>query len=274
VVVAAGVVASSHLLMRSGCGERLSDLGKHVSCNLALPAFFEFDERIDAFDGLEITHGARAKARPAVFETHFLTPGMFSLAVPFFFNRLCRTMHAYRKLATVGCLVTSEPNGKVRPTPGALDDSPLDWELGRADLEHLTWAVRTQVKLARAAGAKRVVLSTNPGIVVELGHDADAFLSDLESAAAALQMGDFRLATAHPQGGNRLGGRQVETRVVDPDFCVRGHENVFVADASLFPTGVGTNPQWTVMALASLAADSIIAKFAETRSPNAKVAAP
>jgi choline dehydrogenase-like flavoprotein len=263
VVVAAGVVASSHFLMRSGCGERLSDLGKHVSCNLALPAFFEFNERIDAFDGLEITHGARAKARPAVFETHFLTPGMFSLAVPFFFNRLCQTMHAYRKLATVGCLVTSEPNGAVREKPGTLDDSPLDWELSRADLEHLTWAIGTQVKLARAAGATRVVLSTNPGIVVELDQDADAFLRDLEQAARTLQMGDFRLATAHPQGGNRMGGERVATRVVDSDFCLRGHENVFVADASLFPTGVGTNPQWTVMALASLAADSMVAKFAK-----------
>ena len=262
-VVSAGVVASSHFLMRSGCAQRLPNLGHHVSCNLALPAFFEFDERIDAFDGLEITHGARAKAHPAVFETHFLTPGMFSLAVPFFFARLRDTMQAYRKLTTVGCLVTSEPNGQVLAKPGLLDDSALDWQLGQADLQHLTWALRTQVKLAQAAGATRVVLSTNPGITVELGSDADAFLRDLEAAAASLQMADFRLATAHPQGGNRLGGAQVPTRVVDEDFRLRGHENVFVADASLFPSGVGTNPQWTVMALASLAADSVIAKFAE-----------
>jgi choline dehydrogenase-like flavoprotein len=262
-VVAAGVVASSHFLMRSGCAERLDDLGKHVSCNLALPAFFEFDEPIDAFDGVEITHGARAKEHPAVFETHFLTPGMFALAVPFFFGRLRETMNAYRKLTTVGCLVTSEPNGKILPKPAPFDDSALEWQLGKADLENLTWALRTQARLAQAAGAKRVVLSTNPGITVELGSDLDAFLRDLEAAAASLQMADFRLATAHPQGGNRLGGPQVSTRVVNEDFRLRDHDNVYVADASLFPSGVGTNPQWTVMALASLAAESVIAKFTE-----------
>jgi choline dehydrogenase-like flavoprotein len=45
--------------------------------------------------------------------------------------------------------------------------------------------------------------------------------------------------------------------VVAPDFRVHGAENVFVADASLFPTSLGLNPHWTVMALADLAAGSV-----------------
>lgn len=259
VVVAAGVVASSHFLMRSGCSQRLPDLGRHVSCNLGLPAFFEFGEIIDAFDGLEITHGARARHVPAVFETHFLTPGMFSLAVPFFFDRLRDTLGAYRRLSTFGCLISSDPNGRVLEKRG-LDDSPLDWQLSQRDLSHLAWALGTQVKLGRGADARRVVLSTNPGMTIDLQDEAEVerFLKDLEAAAPSLAMEDFRLTTAHPQGGNRLGGPSVASRVVDLDFRVRGYDNVFVADASLFPSGVGTNPQWTVMALASLAADSVV----------------
>ena len=41
--------------------------------------------------------------------------------------------------------------------------------------------------------------------------------------------------------------------VVDSHSKVYGFENLFVCDASVFPTSVGVNPQLTVMALASRA---------------------
>jgi choline dehydrogenase-like flavoprotein len=52
-------------------------------------------------------------------------------------------------------------------------------------------------------------------------------------------------------------GRHSGSSTVDPTFRVHGVENLFVADASLFPAGCGVNPQLTVMALASLAADEV-----------------
>jgi choline dehydrogenase-like flavoprotein len=47
-------------------------------------------------------------------------------------------------------------------------------------------------------------------------------------------------------------------RVVDACFRVDGFENVFVADASIFPTGITVNPQWTIMALSSMAAKCVL----------------
>ena len=41
------------------------------------------------------------------------------------------------------------------------------------------------------------------------------------------------------------------TSVVDSHSKVFGFDNLFVCDASVFPTSVGVNPQLTVMALAS-----------------------
>jgi choline dehydrogenase-like flavoprotein len=73
-------------------------------------------------------------------------------------------------------------------------------------------------------------------------------------------MKDLRLTTAHPQGGNRMIGnssKNVKERVVNADFRVDGFENVFVADASLFPTGITVNPQWTIMALSSMASKRV-----------------
>jgi cholesterol oxidase len=41
--------------------------------------------------------------------------------------------------------------------------------------------------------------------------------------------------------------------VVNEKFQVYGYDNLFVCDASVFPSSVGVNPQLTVMALAHYA---------------------
>ena len=67
---------------------------------------------------------------------------------------------------------------------------------------------------------------------------------------------DIGLHTSHPQGGNAL-SRDPAKGVVDERFRVHGMENVFVCDASVFPSSVTVNPQLTVMALADYAAAGI-----------------
>ena len=62
---------------------------------------------------------------------------------------------------------------------------------------------------------------------------------------------------AHPQGGNKMGADTDEC-VVDSDCKVYGFENLYVCDASVFPTALGVNPQSTVMALATITANKIV----------------
>ena len=64
------------------------------------------------------------------------------------------------------------------------------------------------------------------------------------------------MASAHPQGGNVMGG-DPSVSVVDSHSKVYGFDNLFVCDASVFPTSIGVNPQLTVMALASRASEHI-----------------
>ncbi|HSL68805.1 MAG TPA: GMC family oxidoreductase, partial [Longimicrobiales bacterium] len=65
---------------------------------------------------------------------------------------------------------------------------------------------------------------------------------------------DLTLSSAHPQGGNPMSNNP-ELGVVDSQFRVHGHQNLFVCDASVFPTTIGINPQLTIMAFAEYFSD-------------------
>ena len=93
--------------------------------------------------------------------------------------------------------------------------------------------------------------------VPEIGTKAD--IPKLKDAVRE-NPNDLMLGSAHPQGGNRMGNNEDEC-VVDSDCKVFGFDNLYVCDASVFPTALGVNPQLTVMALATITANKIIKKW-------------
>jgi choline dehydrogenase-like flavoprotein len=231
-----------------------------MSCNFALDAAFEFPDILDAFDGVQITMGAFDSQNRAAFETYFNPPGAFALSLPFYFDRAHDLMKRYRYLLNFGSLVGSEPNGVIQLKGDPVTGRPFTWTLGERDRANIKYAINTLLDLGLAAGATRCVLPTEPGIEIPLSSANNSkFKQQLDNYP--LQMADLRLATAHPQGGNRMAGDSSphrSQRVVDGDFRVDGFDNVFVADASVFPTGITVNPQWTIMALSSIAAGKIL----------------
>ena len=52
-------------------------------------------------------------------------------------------------------------------------------------------------------------------------------------------------------------GNDPEYCVVDSSCKVFGLKNLFVCDASVFPTSIGVNPQLTIMALATIISNRI-----------------
>src|SRR5262249_8665295 len=138
---------------------------------------------------------------------------------------------------------------------------PYTWHLGEQDQANIKFALTTLLDIGVAAGATRVVLPTEPGLDLPLtAATATRFREAI--APYPLRLSDLRLTTAHPQGGNRMMGDRSaykHMRAVDGEFRVDGFENVFVADASVFPTGITVNPQWTIMAMSSIAASKVLA---------------
>lgn len=64
------------------------------------------------------------------------------------------------------------------------------------------------------------------------------------------------MASAHPQGGNRM-GEDKSASVVNSYWQSHEIKNLLICDASVFPTAVGVNPQYTVMEIATLTSEYI-----------------
>jgi hypothetical protein len=260
VIVAGGVIASSHFLMRSEV--RNNNIGKRLSCNLAVPLLFDFDEELKAYDGEQITLAALDPKLRAVFETYFNPPSALALSsVPFYFNKREKIMERYKYLLNFGALIGSEPNGVILKKADILNGQAFNWKLGNHDTANIKYAINTLIKLGMLGESKRVILPFKPGIELNLKNltQVDKFIKALHNFP--LRIEDLIMATAHPQGGNLMAGYNSENkdlRVVNENFQLDGYDNVFVVDASLFPISITVNPQWTIMALSSMAIENIV----------------
>ena len=106
--------------------------------------------------------------------------------------------------------------------------------------------VKQLAEIFLEAGATKVMPSTYRYRSFKRGEDLDPLYDYVNDRTG------ISLNSAHPQGGNAI-SVSADKGVVDSSFKVHGLENVYVCDASVFPSSITVNPQYTVMALASYA---------------------
>jgi choline dehydrogenase-like flavoprotein len=261
VVLSAGTIASSWLLLRSGIGRDLP-VGRRLGANIATPLHGLFDEPLDSFHGLQIAHYLRLPDRPGfVLESEFNPPISQSLLMPGWLDTHERNMARYRQMSMFGVVVGSDPVGSVDPRGQPGTGAPqVRFDPTPRDLECLVEGMTLLGKVMFAAGAKEVLPSTrryHPYDRPTARYRDPSELKHLEKLVTVDR--DVVLATPHPQGGNPMSRRRgrPDGGVVDPEFRVYGYENLYVCDASVFPSPVMVNPQLSVMSLAHYAADAI-----------------
>lgn len=245
-VLSAGAISSSLVLIRSGAGNRR--VGKDLCFNLGSPITAVFDEVVNAYEGLQISHYLLQRpSRGYIMETWFNPPVSQALTMPGWFDDHFNNMLRYNHLSSVGILVPTESNAEIRD--GGLFRRDIKYKPTQTDLARLGDGLTLAAKIFFAGGAKIVMPHTMD--YLELKEDQLHIIQQ-----KVLEPGQFTLGTGHPQGGNKL-SRDPKKGVIDQEFRVYGYNNLFVADASVFPSSIGVNPQLTVMALADYASEFI-----------------
>lgn len=250
VVVAGGTLLTPPLLQRSGIGRGHPALGHHLTVHPAVGVWADMDEEVRGWDAVPQGYGIDEFADEGLMlEDGFARMELSSSALPFMGRRFMQVMSRFNHLAMFGAMIADTSRGRVRPAP--LGRLPLiTYNLNALDVKRLTRAIRVLVRIFLAAGA-RTVFTGLPGFDEVVGLD------DLHRLArASFRAAELELIAFHPLGTARLGA-QPDASFLRPDHRAHDHPGLFVTDGSAVPGPLGVNPQLTIMALATRAADAV-----------------
>jgi choline dehydrogenase-like flavoprotein len=247
-VSSAGAISSSILLIKSKLG--IANAGKKLAFNLGSQITAAFKQQVNSYDGLQISHFLKTGDRRFVMETWYNPPMFQSTAMPGWFDQHFHNMHEYGNMACTGVLVGTSSNAEVKAA--GLLGRDINYVPTEDDFDSLMEALEKAAEIyLSAGGAVRVMPNTFTYYEYKTTEELKENLrKDVKSSR------DISTGTGHPQGGNVM-SNDPATGVVDEGLKVFGFENLFVCDASVFPTSLGVNPQVTVMTLAHYAAPMI-----------------
>jgi choline dehydrogenase-like flavoprotein len=178
-----------------------------------------------------------------------------ALAMPGWLKVHEQNMRRYADLAAVGVLVGSEPNASITPALILRGAADIKYTPSERDLKTLVRALHLLGNIMFAGGAEEVMasaMSYRESAIFRRPEELDRLYKIVQDDR------DIVLGTGHPQGGNAISKIRGQDRgVVDPDLKVYGYDNLYVCDASVFPSATTVNPQLTVMTRAHYAASRI-----------------
>jgi choline dehydrogenase-like flavoprotein len=255
IIVSAGAIASSNLLQKSLVGNE--NVGKGLALHPAPFVMGLFDEEIHGNRGIPmsytchdfgITNGVEKGG--FLIESIFLPIFQMAIAIPSMGLDHKRMMQNYNQYSMAGIMCRDDPVGKVLISYNG--NPKVIYNLSEQTIDDMARGMSILSRMWFNIGAKAVITSHID--VYEIGTKAD--IPKLKDAVRNNPEG-LRVGSAHPQGGNKMGENENEC-VVDSNCKIFGFDNLYVCDASVFPTALGVNPQLTVMALATITADKII----------------
>lgn len=237
VVVACGTIASSLLLDRSD----VAGTGRGISLNIASPIPCLMPEGAPpAWD--EDQMATMVDCGDFLLESHFQPPMSMASLMPGWFGEMDRRMRAYGRICSAGILFPGDRRGHI-------SGGKLDFRLKDSDLALLRRAAATLSRVHVAAGATEIWPALLKGQTLYPGDDFDAFFAQAVQAES-----DITLSSSHPHGGNPI-HVDPDEGVVDLHCRVHGTDNVLVTDASVFPSCIRVNAQFSTMAIAHYATD-------------------
>jgi choline dehydrogenase-like flavoprotein len=158
-------------------------------------------------------------------------------------------MDNYDRIATMGVLVKdATQNGRVRVGPTG--QPVATYWLQQQDLDQMRKATALIMELFLAAGAVRCYPLGHRMPVIENADDLEAYR---RRPVAGL---DFVWTVFHPLGTAQM-GHDPTTSVVSFDHECHDVPGLFIVDGSTVPGPTAVNPQLTIMAMATRAAERI-----------------
>lgn len=226
-VLAAGAIGNSKLLLQSGFRQKLPAIGRGFYTHPQLMNFGVYDEPVDSHKGaFQSLKSADPGFRKAGFklENVYGPPVAIAMLLPGFGRRHLAQMKRISHYACIEVAVRDTNPGRIRVNRKG--DLLIEKSLNAEDRARAARGLDAVNRIFSATGAREIINSPSP----------------------------FGL---HLMGGCAIGTDPARS-VVDESFRLHGHDNVYIADSSIFPNAPGINPSLTIMALGKMAAAGIL----------------
>jgi choline dehydrogenase-like flavoprotein len=247
VAVAGGTLMTPLILGGSGLANSSGMLGRNLSIHPAAKVMALMEEPVEMWQGIPQSYAIEHFAEEGLMFEGSSTPfDVTSVALSFSGPLFSEVMENYAKLASFGFMIQDTSRGSVRRGVGG---RPLiTYSLNRRDVARMQRGIDTLTEVFWAAGARRIFPAVH-------GFDELRTRGDIEALKRhRLRAGDLELTAYHPLGTARMGS-DPRTSVVGPDHQTHDVRGLYVVDGAAVPSALGVNPQMTIMALATRAAE-------------------
>ena len=251
VVVAAGSLHTPAILMRSGI--RHTQLGKNLHLHPAVVTSAMYDQKIEAWYGPMMStlindfHNLDHEHHGFKIETAPFHPGFASVILPWKNAIQFKTdMAELAKVAHFVTLVRDKHSGQIKLNKAG---KPIVHYVPHShDLNHSKRGIAESFKLHAKGGAKKIF---HPHQHAKIYHSEKESLNAYfeETKKLKWKPNQYRIGSAHQMGTCRMSGDR-KLGVVKPSGELWDIKNLFIADASLFPSASGANPMLSIQALA------------------------
>jgi len=255
VVVAAGALHTPCLLRRSGLNN--SHIGKHLRLHPVTVAagFSKPTDPIECYQGAPLTtvcnqfsHGPANDGYGAKIECPSAHLGLLAAGLPWtnpeqFKDRMLRIRNG------VVFIIVQRDKGEGTVSLARDGATPVvEYSVCPADKVSMQQAVCGGVRICIASESTEVTTahSLDEGMHISDGDFLQEYLSKF--TALGLKENEVALFSAHQMGSCRLSATPL-SGALDPNGEVWESDDLYVMDASTFPTASGANPMITVMAI-------------------------
>lgn len=255
IVLAAGAVHSPALLLRSFGKRRWPALGGYFTCHPALILAAEHARPIENIAGHPKSFFCDEFAAKDRFllETCIYYPFTLSKSIAAFGVELDSFLSRMDRLQMILTLAIDDPIASNRVHLDRKGNPRVTYRFTRKVIESLTASIRASQKIFFASGAIRATAPASGQFFMSHKERADI---DTKIRADRFKLGQVSISAAHLMGGCRM-GTDPRLSVTDAWGRLHGEQDLYVADASLFPAASEVNPYLTIMALADRVAEGI-----------------
>jgi choline dehydrogenase-like flavoprotein len=218
IVLCAGSLGTTRILLRSGFGKHYPALGKYFTAHPQFMSFGRFDRTINAHQACFQTIASSDptfRSQGFKLEIVYAPPVSLSILFPTFGREHQQRMRDYTRYSCVEVAIRDENVGRLRvDRKGRL---MIDKPLTDLDLQKKNKGLEVVRDVMVGAGAAEVIPSP-----IYFG--------------------------LHLMGGAAIGCDPSQS-VVNPDFQLHQHPRILVVDSSIFPSAPGINPSLTIFAM-------------------------